>query len=242
MPAVSFCKGIPPFQRRERSLESTAGILATHQLGFLIVQVLIVHGTLSVQLKFFFRTAQFFRDLVDTPVVVGIFQRTSRVLMDLHIVRHIPQFVVIFMSQATGRRDSRMYILRTMDQAFVHRFQIVDLHTFHISIHQNGSRIVTHHATTMSRTCPFREEAAFLIGIDQTFLHLLVHRRIHQVQERKQGTERIPKAGIRKHISRQYFTVVRAIMNDVSGCIYFIEFTREQQRTVHAGIECTVLV
>ena len=57
MPAVSFCKGIPPFQRRERSLESTVGILATHQLGFLIVQVLIVHGTFSVQLKFFFRTA-----------------------------------------------------------------------------------------------------------------------------------------------------------------------------------------
>ena len=105
------------------------------------------------------------------------------------------------MSQTAGGRHSRVYVFRSVDQAFVHRFQVIDLYTLHISIYQDGSRVVTHHATTVSRTCPFGEEAAFLIGIDQTFLHLLVHRRIHQVQEREQCTERIPETGIGKHIT-----------------------------------------
>ena len=105
-----------------------------------------------------------------------------------------------------------MYIFRSVDQTFVQCFEIIHLYTFDISIHQNRSGIVAHHTTTMSGTCPFGEETAFLISIDQTFLHFFRHGRIHQVQEREQTTESIPETSIRKHIARQYFSIIRTIM------------------------------
>ena len=162
--------------------------------------------------------------------------------MYLHIVRYITQLVVILMSQTAGRRNGRMYVFCSVDQAFIHGFQIVHFHSFHIGIYQNGSRVVTYHATTVARTCPFGEEAAFFICIDQSFLHFLVHRREHQVQEREQGTESIPETGIGKHITGQYFAIVRAVMNYIACCVDFIEFTREKQGAVHTGIERTILI
>ena len=135
MPTIPFRESISPFQRRERSHELAVFILSTHQLGFLIKQVFIVHRTFGIQVKFFFRTSQVFCDLVDAPVVIGIFQRTGGILVDLHIIRHIAQFVVIFMSEATGRRNRRMYILRSVDQTFVQSFEIIHLYTLDVSIH-----------------------------------------------------------------------------------------------------------
>ena len=98
MPAIPFCKSISPFQRRERSHEVAVLILSAHQLGLLIKQVFIVHCTFGIQIQFFFGTSQIFCNLVDTPIIIGIFQRTSSILVNLYIIRHIAQFIVIFMS------------------------------------------------------------------------------------------------------------------------------------------------
>ena len=135
-----------------------------------------------------------------------------------------------------------MNILRSVNQSFVQCLQVFYLHTLHIGIDQNRSRVVSYHTAAVTRTCPFGEETTFLIGIDQTFLHFLVDRREHQVQEREQTAECIPEACISVHISRQYLTVVRTVMNHFSVCIQFIELTREQQRTIQTRIERTILV
>ena len=73
MPAISFRKGIPPFQRVERRLECTVFITTTHQLGFLIEQVLIIHGMFGKNCYFRFRFTQCFSQFIDGPVIVSIF-------------------------------------------------------------------------------------------------------------------------------------------------------------------------
>lgn len=94
----------------------------------------------------------------------------------------------------------------------------------------------------MSGTCPFREEAAFFVRVDESLLYLFVYRRIHQVQEWEQATECIPKSGIGVHISGKHLTVVGTIMNRLTVRCQFIEFTGKQERTVKTGVECTVLI
>ena len=119
VPAVSFRKVTSPFQRREFRSELAVLLLATHQFTFRIKQVLIVHGTFGKKCDFLLRTFQFFRQLINTPVIVCIFQCTGCILMNLHITRHIAQLVIIFISQTSGRRNFRMYGFRSMNQSFV---------------------------------------------------------------------------------------------------------------------------
>ena len=89
MPAVSFGKSIPPFEWRERRHESAVLFLSPHQPGFRIKQIFIVQGPTGKQVDFRFRTLQFLGQLIDTPVIIGIFQRTGRILMDVYITGHI---------------------------------------------------------------------------------------------------------------------------------------------------------
>ena len=125
-----------------------------------------------------------------------------------------------------------------MHDSLPKRLDIISAKPFQVSIRHNRSRVIADHAATMSRTCPFRQEAALLIGIGKPRLHLRIHIRIHQVQEGEQATERIPKTGIGKHIPRQHFSVIRTVMYNFSVCIKFVEAAREKQRTIQAGIEC----
>ena len=242
VPTVSFRESVPPFQRREWRLECTVLVAAAHQFGFFVEKILVVHGTFGKEVDFLFRMFQFFGEFVDAPVVVCIFQCTGGVLVDFYIIGNIAQFVVIFMSQASCWRDFGVYILRAVNQSFIQSLYIVHFHAFHISVYQDRSGVIADHATSVSRTCPFGEESAFFICIDKSFLHFLVDRRVHQVQQREQATESIPETCIGVHISRQNLTVVRAVMNRLPGSVQFVELAREKQWTVQARIECTVLV
>ena len=98
MPAITFRKGIPPLQRIERRLERTVFILATHQFVLGIVEILIIHCTLCKDFNLFFRFLQGFTQLIDTPVIVCIFQCTGCILVNTYIIRYISQFIVILMS------------------------------------------------------------------------------------------------------------------------------------------------
>ena len=242
MPAIAFRKGIPPLQRIERRLELTIFILATHQFMFGIIQILIVHGPLGEDLYFLFRLVQSFTQLIDTPVIVSVLQRTGCILIDTYVIRNIAQFIVIVISETSGRRHLRMYCVSSVLHSFPQRFDIISFQTFQISIGNYGSRIITHHTASVSRACPLRQEAAFLVGIDQSFLHLRVHRRIHQVQEREKATESIPETGVGKHITGKYFAIIRAVMNDITFRIYFVEASGEKYRTIQAGVESTQMV
>ena len=114
VPSIALGEGITPLQRIERSLELSILQTTTHQTTLLVEYFLIVLSTLSKRLQLFLRFAQGFTKLIDTPVVVSILQGASHALIDLHIVRHIAQLVVILITMTTCRVDLRMNGVGTM--------------------------------------------------------------------------------------------------------------------------------
>ena len=234
MPAVTFCKGISPLKRRERFHEFTVLIASPHQARFLVEKVLVIHCTFGIKIHLLFRTLKFFRQFVNAPVIIGILQCTCCIFIYLYIVRDISEFVVIFISQTSCRRYFRMNIVSSMNKPLIKSFQVFNLYSLHICINQYRSRIVSYHTTSVSWTCPFWEETAFFICINQTFLNFFIDRRIHHVKQWEQTSESIPEACICVHISRQDFTVVRTIVNNLTIFIYLIELSWEKQRTVQA--------
>ena len=181
MPTVTLSKVTAPLQRRKVFFKLSILLLTAHQIVIGTEEALVVHGSPLELLDFLFRTIQFLGQLQDTPIIIGILQRTGCTFMNTHIARHIAQLVIVFVSQAPCRRDLRMNILCTIDQTGIKSFQILHTDTLHIGIHQNRSRVVAHHTSPMSRTCPLGEKSAFLVCIDKPFLNHLVYRRIHQV-------------------------------------------------------------
>ena len=125
----------------------------------------------------------------------------------------------------------------SMFQCFPKSFDIISAQSFDVSVGHYGSRVVAYHTIPMSRAGPFRQETALFVSVYQTFLHLQVHRRIHQVEERKQTTERVPKTGVGKHIAGTHFTVIGAVMHDFSFSVYLVKATWEKHGAVQAGIE-----
>ena len=134
VPTISFRKGISPFEGIERSLESSVGVLSAHQFSFRIEQVTIVLAPFLINIQFFCRATQLFTHTVDTPVIISIFQCACRILVNFHIIRHIAQFVIIFVSTASGSRNSRMHTVGSFQQTFVHFFRIRFSHILHESI------------------------------------------------------------------------------------------------------------
>ena len=101
VPAISFRESVTPFQRRKWRLECTVFVASAHQFGFFVEKILVVHGTFGEEVNLFLRTFKFLCQLVDTPVIVCIFQRACGVLIDFYIIRHVTQFIVIFISQTS---------------------------------------------------------------------------------------------------------------------------------------------
>ena len=58
-----------------------------------------------------------FRNLQDAPVVIGIFQRAGGTLVDVHIVRHVAQTVVVFVAFSACTAHFGMYGILSMQQA-----------------------------------------------------------------------------------------------------------------------------
>ena len=174
MPGITLCKGIAPLQRIERRHELAILQPSSHQLRFLIKYLLIIHRTLGKRLQLLSRLTQSLTQLIDTPVIVSIFQGTGYTLIDLHIVWHITQLVVILVSQTSGRVYLRMNSLSTMHHCLPKRLHIIATQTGKIGIGHYRSRIVTHHTATMTRACPLWQEATLLISISKTFLNLHV--------------------------------------------------------------------
>ena len=134
MPSITLCKGITPLQRIERRHKLAILQSATHQVCFLIKHLLIIHRTLGKRLQLLSRLSQSLTQLIDAPVIVSIFQGTGYTLIDLHIVWHVTQLIVILISQTSGRVYLRMNSLGTMNHSLPKRLHIIAAQTGKISI------------------------------------------------------------------------------------------------------------
>ena len=135
MPAVAFRKSITPFQRER-----------TDELAVLLLYASVYFPSNTGSI-FMARLAKVrfpssdvsnsFRQLINTPVIVCIFQCTGCILMNLHITRHIAQFVGIIHPRRPGG-ETGMYRLRSMNQS-LYNVSTSSTHTFQISIDQDRS-------------------------------------------------------------------------------------------------------
>src|SRR5580698_5233100 len=96
MPAIPLRKRIAPFERIEGRLPAPVLVFPPHQLMKGIIQVFLVHRPGSIDLKLIRRTPERLTKPVDTEIIVRILQRPGCILIELYIIRHITQLVVIF--------------------------------------------------------------------------------------------------------------------------------------------------
>jgi hypothetical protein len=89
----------------------------------------------------------------------------------------------------------------------------------------------------MAGAGPLGQEAAFLVAIDEAFLHLDVHLGINEVQEGEEATEGIPKTGVGEIATWKDFTCVGAVVDRFAVCSVLEERAGEEDTAIEAGIE-----
>ena len=65
-----------------------------------------------------------------------------------------------------------MDCIGSMDNCLPQGFRIIAAKTLQISVGHDRSRVVAYHAAAMAGAGPLWQEAALLVGVDETFLHL----------------------------------------------------------------------
>ena len=132
-----------------------------------------------------------------------------------------------------------MHAVGTFHQSFEHLVRICFGHILDEGVRNDGGRVISYHTIAVAWTGPFGEETTFEVCIQQTFLHLLSHRRIDQVDKGEETTEGIPETCISEHVSGQHLAVIRTIVDWLSVFVIFIEHPREEDGTIVARVEST---
>ena len=171
---VSFREISTPFVWIERKGEVSVGFASAHKPGFFQVESPIVPSSFLKRLQLLFLLSQGLSQLVYTPVVVGVFEGSRRAFVNAYVARHIAQLVVFLPAQATCRRDFGMNGIGIAYHRFPQGFYVIAAKTFYVGVGHYRCGIVAYHTAPVSRTCPFRKETAFEIGVYESFLNLYV--------------------------------------------------------------------
>ena len=91
------------------------------------------------------------------------------------IIWNVSQRVVVLVSETSCRTYLRMNVFCTIYDAFIENLQIVIVDSLVYRVGDYGSRVVSHHASSVSRAGPFREEVVFTCYVGKTLLDLSVH-------------------------------------------------------------------
>lgn len=129
MQTVAFREVTAPFQRAERPLERAVEVLSDHQPVLRIVEIPVIECGLGVRRKLFLAASQGLAELVDAPVIVGIFKRPGGVLVDAYVARDIAEAVVIFPAESACRTDLRMDGVGSVGDGLPKLFRIVAAQT-----------------------------------------------------------------------------------------------------------------
>ena len=222
VPGVAFGEVAAPLVRAEGALEGAVGIPAPHQAVFRAVKVLPVIRAGGPFVQFLLRPAEDLRELQDAPVVIGIFQGAGGAFVDAHVTRDIAQRVIVFVAQAAGGTDGWVNVLRAMDDAVVQDLQILGIHALHDGVGHDRCGVVAHHAVAVARGGPFRQESVLAGDIGIAGLNLRVDVGIDQVQQREQGAEGVPEAGIGVQEAFFDIPVIGAVMDGIPICVDFV--------------------
>ena len=129
MQAVAFGEVASPFQRAERPLERAVEVLSDHQPVLRIVEIPVIECGLGVRRKLFLAAAQSLAELVDAPIIVGIFKSPGGILVDAYITRDIAEAVVIFPTESACGIHLRVNGMCTVGDGLPELFRIVAAQT-----------------------------------------------------------------------------------------------------------------
>ena len=236
MPTVSFAELAAPVLGNELVVEGSLLFATAHQLAIGVIDIGIVEGCLLIRSQFGFALSHGSSQRVDAPVVVGILQRARHILPDAHVARHIAQTVIVVVTHTTRCAAVQMVVCTVGDS--IPKF-LLTLHadTLDIGIDHHRCRVLTYHTIAMTRAAPLGQIAALEVCIDESSLHLLVHRGINEVEEGEEAAEGIPHASVGKEIAGKYLAVVGAVVNRLALCVKFVEAAGEVERAPQTGVE-----
>ena len=232
VPAVALSESVTPLERVERRLEVSVEILTTHQLGLRIKEFFIVIGVLCKRTYLLIALAKHLAQAIDTPVIISVFKRAGGTLVDLHVVGYITYAVVVLKTATACRAYAGMHTVGTAHDCFPDSLEIMLVHSFQNCVSHYRSRAVAYHTSSVAGRSPFRQEAALLVSVGKTFLHLLVLRRINEIKKREETAECIPETGIGIHISWKNLAIVRAVMHYIAVGVNLPERTWEKHRAI----------
>ena len=125
VPCISLSKGIAPFQRVKRLLELSVFQSSTHKVALFVENIAIVVGSFLKPAQLFVSLSQPLSHLIYTPVVIGIFKCACHVFAYVYIVRHISEFVIVFMSKSACRLYFGMHIVCSVHDSLPERFKVI---------------------------------------------------------------------------------------------------------------------
>ena len=137
VPAIAFGEGVPPLKGVEGRLKLSVLQSSTHQAGLWVKDVAVVHRPFPVGTQLAETFAQRFAKLIDAPVVVGILQGACHALVDLHVVGHIAETVVVFETHSSRAADRGMVGVGAMDDSLPKRLRIVATQSFEVGVGHN---------------------------------------------------------------------------------------------------------
>ncbi len=242
VPRVAFREVAAPFQRRERQSERSVGATAAHERCRWEENIAVVAGTAGIRLQFAGGAAESESKTVDAPVVVGILQRAGHAFIDANIARHVAQTVIVVETETARGAHRRMLGIGPVDDTLPERGGIGDAYAFDPRVGQNRCGVVAHHAVAVARAAPFGEKSALAVGVKETFLHFQTDRRIEEVEQREEGAECVPDAGIGIEVAGHYASVIGTIVHRVACGIHLVEFAGEECGAVETGVERAQLV
>ena len=242
VPAVALGEDTAPLEGIEVALEGAVGIAASHQPRLLVENVAVVVGVAAIGLQHFLAFAQGPSQLIDAPVVVGIFQRAGHALVDAFVAGHVAQLVIELPSSPSRRRYRRVAGMCPVGDSLPEQFALIPAQSVEPAVVDHRGTVVAHHAVAMPGTRPFGQESALSVDVGPSFLHLRCHLGIEPVDEREERAERVPKACVGEQRPTIGLACVGAVVNSVALGRNFVEGTREEQTAIEAGIESAQVV
>ena len=132
------------------------------------------------------------------------------------------------MAEPSGGVYLRVYVLRAVNNGTIERVEVFGAYAFHYGVGYDRSRVVAHHAAPVPGAGPFGQERVLLGNVYEAELDFLVNGRVDEVEEREEGAESVPEAGVGVHVALAYFAVVRAVVQDFAVLVYLVELAREK--------------
>ena len=183
LPCSRFGKFMSYRSRIELFFPVAVQTLAMEETDIAIEYIAIVQGTFHVFLVNVFLTHRL-RHLSNGPVIVCVFQQArNRFTLDVGWNETVLSVIVRTFGILVGRNNHGFQCL----------FCIIATDALHVSIGNDGSRVIANHGTGLARRkWPDRKFASHFIHIKQRLNHVVHQFSIGQGHQRMPCTERIP--------------------------------------------------